>query len=102
MCQELGLAAGSLDLQAFKAAEIGVVRCSLDFLLEEMMPSKDFWAGAARHDPALFLADAESLRETLTWLEDFLSHQEPCNVALRRCGKGKIDENGWTSMKIGS
>ena len=66
-----------------------MVQCSLSFLLEELMPSKDFWAAAP---PALFLADSESLRETLTYLEDFLSHQET-DVVLSPLGKGKTWEN---------
>ncbi|CAL1157914.1 unnamed protein product [Cladocopium goreaui] len=44
--------------------------------MEELMPSKEFWAEAALTDPALFNADVEEMHETLQWLEEFLWNQD--------------------------
>lgn len=72
--EELGLESGVLRLP--KDASKEKVKSNLDFLMEELMPSKEFWAEAALTDPALFNADVEEMHETLQWLEEFLWNQD--------------------------
>lgn len=71
--KELGV---EQSLRLPEDASIETVKSNLDFLTEELMPSKDFWAEAALNDATLFAANVEELQETLLWLEEFLWNQD--------------------------
>ncbi|CAK9072994.1 unnamed protein product [Durusdinium trenchii] len=72
--KELNLASGTVKLP--KEASASLARESLGFLLEELMPCKEFWAQSAARSPEIFQASKEDLRETLEWLEEFLWSQD--------------------------
>eukprot|EP00913_Durusdinium_trenchii_P024583 g23077.t1 len=93
--KELNLASGT-------EASASLARESLGFLLEELMPCKEFWAQSAARSPEIFQASKEDLRETLEWLEEFLWSQEPCllGVGLARI-VWKIHENAFLDISIG-